>query len=275
MKWMLWAANVQSKGLEERLVAAHAGGYRSMSVFPFDIANWREAGMTLEQIARRCGIAGVNVDIVDPFAQWLGDWPAPDGLSAQDQAFTGFTEDEVFEMAVGLRARAINLVEPYGRPVDTALGVDRFGRVCDRAAASGLRVCLEPMPFSGVRDLQAAWDIIDGAGRENGGLTFDVWHYLRAGENPSLLSTIPAAKIFTVQLADARLPAGEDLLADLYERLVPGDGDLDIAGLVGTLATMGALEEVGVEVFGPGLTSLEPAEIGRRSQRVLQGLLSS
>ena len=273
MKWMLWAANVQTKSLADRLVAAQAGGYRSMSVFPLDISAWRDAGLTLADIVRSCGCAGVNIDVLDPFAQWLPDWSPPETLSEQDRAFTGFSEEQVFEMALGLRARAINLVEPYGRSVDIPVGIKEFGRVCDRAATSGLRVSLEFMPFSGIPDLASAWAIVDGADRQNGGLTFDIWHYYRSGPDPLLLSQIPAAKIFTVQLSDGRLPAHDDLLVDLYQRLVPGDGDLDVGGIVATLDGMGALGEVGLEIFGPALTAQPPLEIGRRSTRALRSVL--
>ena len=275
MKWVLWAANVQSKTLDERLVAARAGGYRSMSVFPFDVAGWRDEGLDLADIRRRCGVAGVGIDVVDPFAQWLPDREPPEGLSDDDRAFTDFDEDEILDMAVGLGARAVNLVEPYGQPVETGLAVERFGHVCDRAAEEGLRVQLEAMPFSGIADLDAAWEIVRRADRPNGGLTLDVWHVLQAGDDPLARSRIPADRIFTVQLADAPAPVGDDLMTELYRRVLPGEGVLDVAGIVASLRTAGALDEVGIEVFGPGLTSLPPDEIGRRTRRALAALVST
>ncbi|MBC8070963.1 MAG: sugar phosphate isomerase/epimerase, partial [Deltaproteobacteria bacterium] len=178
--------------------------------------------------------------------------------------------DAVFEMALELRARCINLVEPFGVPVGVDEGAACFARVCDRARPLGLVVLLEAMPFSGIPTLAHAWSIVQRADRPNAALTVDLWHVLRGGVDPLLLSQIPGDRVGTVQIADGAADPGEDLLADLYRRLLPGDGALPLRPLLEGLHRMDALTNVGVEVFGPALSSLSPEEIGRRSRRALE-----
>lgn len=270
MARIFWAANAQSHDFEGRITAARAGGYEAMSLFPFDVRRFREAGLDYATMRARLADAGLRVEVIDPFTRWLPGREAPASWSAAERAFTDFDEDAVFEMAVELRARCINVVEPFGVAVDVEEGAACLARVCDRARPLGLVVLLEAMPFSGIPDLGRAWAIVQAADRPNAALTFDVWHYLRAGADPALLSTIPGHRIGTVQIADGAADPGADLLADLYRRRLPGDGALPLRPLLESLHRMDALTHVGVEIFGPALTSLAPPEIGHRSRRALE-----
>lgn len=269
MARILWAANAQSHDLDGRIAAAKAGGYEAISLFPFDVRRFLAAGLDYATMRARLADAQLRVEVMDPFARWLPDREPPATWTAAERAFTDFDEDAVFEQALELRARCINLVEPFGIAVDVELGAACLGRVCDRARPLGLAVLLEAMPFSGIPTLAHAWSIVQRADRPNAALTVDLWHYLRAGADPLGLSQIPADRVGTVQIADGVADPGEDLLTDLYRRLLPGDGALPLRPVLEGLHRMGALTNVGVEVFGPALTSLSPHEIGRRSRRAL------
>jgi sugar phosphate isomerase/epimerase len=60
--------------------------------------------------------------------------------------------------------------------------------------------------------------------------------------------------VLNIQLDDGPARAEENLLeATLHERLLPGDGELDLVKLVSTLRAIGAVAPVGVEVFSDEL----------------------
>ncbi|MBC8072014.1 MAG: hypothetical protein IAG13_27055, partial [Deltaproteobacteria bacterium] len=149
MARIFWAANAQSHDFEGRITAAKAGGYEAISLFPFDVRNFREAGLEYTTMRARLADAQLRVEVIDPFARWLPGREPPATWTAAERAFTDFDEDAVFEMALELRARCINLVEPFGAPVGVDVGGTCFARVCDRARPLGLVVLLEAMPFSG------------------------------------------------------------------------------------------------------------------------------
>lgn len=115
--------------------------------------------------------------------------------------------------------------------------VDRFARLCDAAAPSGIRVALEFMRWSPVATVDDALAFVTDANRPNAGVCVDALHLSRSGGSPRTLPVLPRAGTF-VQLCDARLPGPppEGLLAEAREdRLYPGEGDLWLDDLLDAL----------------------------------------
>lgn len=268
---VLWAASLRTKSLDERLVAAQAGGFAHMSVFPIDWRTWRSQGMTGKAIRTKLRDAGVRVLAIDPFVQWTPGFAMPAEYPDDYRSFIDFPEAEILHIAEELEAEAINCVEGLSQPHDGIALIEAFGAFADRAAARGLRVTLEFMPISSLPDLEAGWSIVKGANRSNAGLCFDTWHFYRSNPNFDLLATLPGAKIFEIQLADAlqdlqAATLSEDLLR--FRRL-PGEGELDIARVTDVLKRIGAWRSVGPEVFADAMDALDASQVGFRCGRNL------
>ena len=60
----------------------------------------------------------------------------------------------------------------------------------------------------------------------------------------------------------------------LHERQLPGDGALELGGLVQGLREIGAVAPVGVEVFSDELHALDPLEAARRAGAALRRVLA-
>jgi len=224
-----WAGTMRTAPFEQRLEAALAGGFTSISVFPMDCPD--EPRCTT--IRMLCEERGVRIAALDPFTRWLSGWEAPQGVAPEFLALVGCGEDQFFGKAEALGATSMTVLEPFGRTYETAELVESFAALCDRAAQSGLRVHLEFTPFSGIPDLALAWEVVSGADRANGGLVFDTWHYLRGRPDDALLATIPADRIFVVQLSDAaREPVGSLVEDTMFHRRLPGEGDWDLESLL-------------------------------------------
>lgn len=267
---VLWAANVRTKPLNERLIAANEGGFDAMSVFPIDYKTWRAEGMSAAQIRSRFADAGVDAAIVDPFVQWVPDFAIPAGYPSENIAFIDHSEADVFAMADGLGASQMNIVEGLGQQYERTALIDALGGLTDRAAVRGLRLGLEPMPISSIATLAQGWDLVQAVGRDSLGLTFDTWHFWRADPDHDLLRTIPGSRIFDVQLADATTELKGDLLTDLLRhRLLAGDGDFDLETTVSILKEIGAYRQVGPELFSDAMDALDASEVGRRTGRSL------
>ena len=103
-----------------------------------------------------------------------------------------------------------------------------FGLICDRAAGFGMQVQVEFTALHSIRTLQTAWDIVRGADRPNGGIVFDTWHFFRTDPDYALLATIPGARILSVQVDDALPEPVGTMRDDTLNRLMPGDGSLEI-----------------------------------------------
>lgn len=273
---VLWAANVRSKSLDERLQAASVGGFEVLSLFPIDYRQWTEAGTTPSEIARRAADAGVRFAIVDPYTQWVPDWRLPDGYPEENRPFVEFSEDEVLRIAAELGADAINCVEPFGVRHDTTALIDALGVFGERGKAQGLRIGLEFMPTSGIADLAQGWAVVRGVGADHVQLVFDTWHFVRSHSSLDLVDAAVGAKISEVQLVDgAHEPVG-DLGNDLLHfRRLPGSGDFPLAAIVDRLRETGALNSVGPEVFADAMDSLSAVEAGRRCRESLDKFMDA
>lgn len=117
--------------------------------------------------------------------------------------------------------------------------VDKFGRLCEVAAAYGLTVNLEFVPIAEVNDLAGAVDVLRGVGARNSGLMLDMYHCHRAGMNPDDLDELPRGWFNFIHLCDApaQIPDHiEDVRTELREaRLYAGEGGIDLAGYLSHL----------------------------------------
>ncbi|MBC7920206.1 MAG: sugar phosphate isomerase/epimerase [Ferruginibacter sp.] len=271
---VFWAANVRSKSFAERLTAAVAGGFTEMSIFPFDVKNFIEGGTSLGQLKKMAADQGVRISVLDPFTTWVPDTTPAAWAKPADIAFANFGEDDIFRMAEGLGVESINLIETYGNPVDTQAATERFAKLAQRGADYGYRIQLEFMPFSGIRDLAKAWDIVRLANAPNGGLTFDTWHYFRGNVDNDLLEAIPGNKIFQVQYSDAKAALNGSLVNDLlHHRLFPGEGDFPLAEIARILTGMGGDQAVGVELFSDRIDAMTPTDAGKQVAESLDNVL--
>jgi sugar phosphate isomerase/epimerase len=269
---VLWAANVRKKTLADRLIAARAGNFSHMSVFPIDWQGWRDSGLSVATMRAMIRDAGVKILAIDPFVQWIPGFAIPNDYPPQNRGFIQFDENAIFRIAEEAEAEAVNCVEGLGQSHAQSLLIDAFGGFADRAKANGLRVTLEFMPISSIKGIREGWAVVNGANRANAGLCFDTWHYFRSYEDAAMLASIPGAKIFEVQLADAtKALKADNLIEDLLRfRLLPGDGEFDIRKVTDQLKQISAWRSVGPEVFADWIDPLEPRDVGQRCATALQ-----
>ena len=142
----------------------------------------------------------------------------------------------VLETAAHLGARAALVA---GNDPDEERLTQRLGELCDLAAPLGLAACLEPMPWTDVRNFAQGARIVGRVARANAGLLIDPIHFDRGGGHVSEIADVPAAWFRYVQLCDApaaRPATTEGLLHQARaERLLPGDGGLDLRGILRAL----------------------------------------
>jgi sugar phosphate isomerase/epimerase len=136
---------------------------------------------------------------------------------------------------------AIDATAELGAPILVANGFDPdtarftavFAAYCEAAAAAGIRVALEFLPYSGVRNLDSALSIVEASGARNAGVLLDALHLERSGGVPADIARIPDGRVIFAQLCDARRWTGprtdEALLNEARTaRLPAGTGDLPL-----------------------------------------------
>ena len=166
-----------------------------------------------------------------------------------------YKEQVCFHMCDLFGVQHINcgLLETY--PLDHT--AQKLKELCRRA---GKRlIALEPMPYSGVPTLAAAWEIVQASGCSNAGLLLDLWHWVRAQQplDGRLLEEIPADRIVSLQIDDVLpRPYASSVLRDesMHDRLAPGTGCGRTADFVQMFRAKGVQPAVlGVEVISDAL----------------------
>ena len=173
----------------------------------------------LREVARRLADTGVKVLDVEIFR-----------LKPE----TRVTDHEaVIATAARLGARELLVA---GNDPDEARLVDSFAAFCALAGRYGLGAGLEFMPWTDVKDLSQAARIVEGAGCANAGVLIDPFHLSRSRSRIADIALLPPSRSRFLQFCDvpAAIPPTMDaILAEARaERLFPGDGGLDLVGLL-------------------------------------------
>jgi sugar phosphate isomerase/epimerase len=189
--------------------AAANAGFDAAGLW-FDAAIWTEA--TTREVRGRLDATGTLALDIEPII--LG----PDGDPG----------DRLIDVAIEVGARhALVACRWPNRPAT----IERFGELCDRAAAGDLTVVLEFLPIFEIRTLAEALDVVSAAGRPNAGVLVDTLHLARSGGSPDDLVAVDRDQLPYLQLADAPLesPPPEGLYEEaVHGRLLPGEGGLPL-----------------------------------------------
>lgn len=174
-------------------------------------------------------------------------------------------------MAAGARLGAAHLLV-HGADGDEPRLIESFGRFCDLAARYRLVANLEPMPWVDVSSVARALRILHGAKRANSGLLVDAIHFFRAGDTLDGLATVPRQYLHYAQFCDARRERPADMQELIRQaradRLMPGEGGLDLHGLLRALPA-----ELPLSLEIPYARPLPPLERARRAREATLRLL--
>ena len=253
-------------GFDERVAAAAAAGFAGIGLFAPEYERLRdEEGRSAKEIGRQLADHGLVLAEVETVHGW-----ASEGTAAEE---CRRREDLAYELADELGCRYLQAVGSYDGSIADA--AERFAALCDRAAAHGLLVGLEWLPFTNITTAADAQTIVEAAGRPNGGYCVDIWHHRRGADDESLIRALPGDRVFAVQMNDgARQPALDDYKADcMANRVPPGEGEFDCAGFVRLLAEIGVRAPISLEVCSTELWAAPAAEAARRAADGMRAVL--
>jgi sugar phosphate isomerase/epimerase len=152
----------------------------------------------------------------------------------------------------------------HGADSDEQRLIETFGRLCELAGRYRLRANLEPMPWVDVSNIAKGLRILRGAAKTNSGLLVDAIHFSRARDSLAELKKVPREYLHYAQLCDARpeIPADtqEIIRQARGDRLFPGEGGLDLRGLLGALPA-----DLPLSLEVPVMETLDPLQRARRA----------
>jgi sugar phosphate isomerase/epimerase len=188
----------------------------------------------------------------------------------------GFFEDEgtdgrresdeqrklLLEAAGALGAHHVKVGNIPGVPCELPKLTERYAELCaDAADKTDAVIAYEFMPFDvNVDNLDAALEVVEGAGAKNGGLVIDTWHMAKLEIAPDDLKRIPLEYLTRVEHSDGKHEWMEDRVEETTKfRKVPGEGEFDIRGYIRAAQEMGYDDAWGIEVLSDELRA-EPID---------------
>lgn len=306
---ILSAGTLPNASFIERVSAAKAAGFTSISLFPQQyLAAQRKEKLSTQDMQQILVEHDIALDEVDPLLDWFGSEATP-------------SENLMMEMADAFGARSINVAAAFVSDKPFTEIVDCFARTCERVAAHGLRADLEFLPWTQVPDLATALKVLEQANPSNAGVMFDFWHFFNSGGQVAqlnALSTDAAARITSLQLNDlpnsiaelnrsqnwqftktmlqtaidsirvmgwkgftqvaakAQYPHADaqQMMKDaLCSRLMPGEGDSPVRQVISALAAKDVQPAIGIEVFNLAHDHLPANDVAQQAMRAYRSVV--
>jgi len=259
-----------SGALDEKLRAIAAAGFDEVEIFEADLLSFNGSPRDVGQMCRDLGL---TICAFQPFRDFEG-MPEPQRTRNFARALRKF--DLMRDLQTDLMLVCSNI-----SPVSLG-GIDRaaadFRELGDLAASHGMRVGFEALAWGAhVNDYRDAWEIVRRANHPAIGVILDSFHALAPSFQVSAIASIPADKIFLVQLADAP-KLGLDVLSwSRHFRCFPGQGDLPVVKFMEAVQATGYTGAWSLEIFNDQFragSAVRTATDGLRSLILLQDQLA-
>jgi len=152
---------------------------------------------------------------------------------------------------------------------------ENYATFCELSKNYGLSCDLEFMPWTAVKNLTQAQNIVEQTGQSNAAILIDSLHFDRSDSTLEQVKAVPACRMNYVQLCDGLAhydPSDEGLIKIARSnRLVPGQGNIDLVALIAALPKDITLA---AEVPNLDLAKLPALERARINLQAIQALVT-
>jgi sugar phosphate isomerase/epimerase len=248
---------------EKRVEVAARVGYRGLGLLHADlVAVAKRPG--LAEMRRMLDANGMQHVELEFLTDWYAQGPA--------RAASDAVRKDLLEAAEALSARCIKIAPGIGEAAldNVALQmpgmIESFAELSREAASYGTSIALEIMPFSNIRTISAALQLVSADPQPNGGLYLDIWHIARGGIDFAEVAKIPRQFIKAVELDDADRDVVGTLWDDTrFHRRLCGEGAFDIPAFLKAIDETGYQGPYAVEIISQEHRRLPLEEEARRS----------
>ncbi|HVC88200.1 MAG TPA: sugar phosphate isomerase/epimerase [Gaiellaceae bacterium] len=248
-------------GWADRCAAARKVGFSGLGIWHADLQHVLQS-RSLQEMKETFDANGLRHLELEFLMDWFLD-PDDERRRASDEL-----RRLLFSAAAAFDAHHIKVGNIPGTPAGLPQLAERFAELCaDAAEHTNAKIVYEVMPFDvNVRSIEAALEVVGGAGASNGGLAIDTWHMGKLRIAPDELRRIPLEYLSWIELSDGGRVDMDDLIDEtINHRRLPGAGDFDVRAYVEVCADHGYTGPWGVEVLSEELRNNPIDVIFRRA----------
>ncbi len=254
-RWALNASTIRPTPLLKKIEVASAVGYEGIELWHDEIEVYLGSGGSLKELRSALDGAGLCV----PTTIYLGGW-----FDCSETEFPLVLESsrKRLEQAAEVGARHVIAGPAPGR-ADVRIGAKRYRLLLEEGLKRGVRPAMEFLGFvEQINTIEAAVEIIRIADHREATIVIDPFHIFRGGGSFASLSTLSPTEIAISHFNDTpSLPPR--LQQHDRDRVMPGEGHLDLEGYVGLLKGIGYDGWLSLELFNEALWLKDPFEVAR------------
>ena len=250
----------------ERVEAAAEAGWTGIGLIHADVkATAEKIGFEMRKIVDGSGLKRLEIEFLPNWYHVDERRVASDRMRQELFEMAGHLGIHNIKIAPGLGSDLSNPTEAELTP-DLARMAEAFSQISREARERGTGISLEIMPFSNIRTLDAALEVVKMTDEPNCGLLIDIWHTNRGGISNEDIAKIPGRYISAVELDDADEEVVGLLWQDtIYRRKLPGEGAFDVPGFIEAIDSTGFKGSWGVEILSDTLRKLPVREMAKRA----------
>ena len=209
---------------KDRVEAAARAGFKGFGLWHADLDHILES-RSLKEMKQ---ILDDN-DMKYVELEFLTDW----FLDGERKKQSDIQKKKLLAAAEALQAKHVKVGDFFREQCPMPRLIEAFAELCAEAAEHGTRIGFELMPFSMIDTLADSLTMVEGAGAENGGIVFDLWHIVKLKIPYEEVGRVPAQYLLSVELNDGTFEAPWSLHEDtVNHRRLCGDGEFDIKSFI-------------------------------------------
>jgi len=260
-------STIRSASLLDKIQAAGKAGYEAIELWNDDLTAFEESGGSLGEVRRALDDFGLAV----PDLVHLKDW-----MDAEESVFRRETLGEIrrrMEQGAAVGAPRI-IAGPTRGQADLSLAADRYSELIELGKNIGCLPSLEFLGFvSHVNNVDVLMEIVNRADHVDSSVVMDAFHIYRGGGQDKDILKVPGEIVSIFHIDDA--PESDKRREDLVDgdRVYPGDGILDLAGMLKMLSDQGFSGPVSLELFDPALWEEDPYKVAKTGAEKVRALI--
>ncbi|MCO6455372.1 MAG: sugar phosphate isomerase/epimerase [Pirellulaceae bacterium] len=254
-QYCLNTSTIKPQPLLDKVRLAAVAGFAGVELWLNDVYEHVGRGGEVRDVERALADHGLIVPCTIALRAWA---------EASEPEYPLVLEEARRRMDLAARLGSPWLVcSPPRAACDQRRIVQRYADLLALGREAGVKPTFEYISFFGsVSRLDQAWHVVQQVGDPEATLVLDAFHTWNGGGPADVLRQIPAGRISHYHFDDAAvgIPAGQQTDAD---RVMPGDGAIDLAAEVQTLRQIGYAGTVSLELFNRQLWQQDPLDVLR------------
>jgi 2-keto-myo-inositol isomerase len=264
-QFCLNTSTIKPQPLLKKIQLAAEAGFEGIELWINDIYDFIGRGGEVRDIENALQDHSLFVPSVIAIRQW-GDMDGWEYELVKDEARRRFA------LGARLGAKYIVATPPLEKEGQSHLP-GRYRDLLEIGRREGIRPTFEYISFfKSVYNLADAWRIVQEADDPDATLILDAFHNWNSASTLEDLRQIPAEKISHYHIDDAH-PGKPPCTQKDPDRVMLGEGQIDLAAEIAVLREIGYKGTVSLELFNASLWEKDPAEVLKTGIERMRGLL--